>query len=229
MTTDEPTTDDEIAFTTDRGADVTVTAEDGALFITVPEHGLTAARATLDRERGQDVLDAGIHRDNSGERFRALIPVGDRRETLAALREASEPAQTDEPLTYEVVEETERLPSLDGWGGDTRTVETLQASKLHAEMTDRQRELARRVDTDRVPDDADVGDALTLDELLDDPRTADEQEQDALEEAAETGEKVIIARSSTGCYDATKECSLDHVTRVATPEGEIETRRTHTY
>jgi len=89
MSADTPTAGDEIAFTTDRGADVTVTASSGALFVDVPEHGLLGARATLGRERGQDVLDAGTHRDDSGERFRALIPVGDRRESLAALREAS--------------------------------------------------------------------------------------------------------------------------------------------
>ncbi len=227
---------DAVEWTTDQGSDVTVTADNGRLFVTLDGSDETGAgvsfrrqRAELTTKRGTDVLDAGRQRDESGERFNAFVPVDGRREEIEALREESVIEPTDEPLTYEVKERTEQKPTLDGWGGGERTVTSLEATKRRAEMTERQKELHRKVDTDSVPDDAEVGDEIAVDELLEDPRTSEERDQDAIEEAAETGEEVVISRGTTDCNDADKECNLDHVTRVATPDGEIETRRTHTY
>jgi hypothetical protein len=224
MTTDNSTTDDEINFTTDRGADVTVRADAGTLFVTFDSGGVSVddTKAQLDYAKGTHVLDAGTHRDDSNDRVRALIPVEGRRDEIEALREAS---IDDSPLTYEV---EERSNGTGSWGQEL-TEQTLVASKSRKEMTDRESELARRVDTDRVPDDAEPGDVLTFEDLLDDPRTSEEQEQDALNEAAETGDEVVINESTTDCNDPRKECSLDRVTRVATPEGAVETRRTHTH
>jgi len=224
MTTDKPTPNDEVEFTTDRGADVMVRAEAGSLKITF-DAGSTSvedASAQLDREKGMDVLDAGTHRDDSGERFRALIPVGDRREEIEQLREDS---KDDSPLIFEVKEYSKGTGS---WG-QKLTSEKLVPSKSYTEMSEREKELKRRVDTDCVPDDAEAGDVLTLEDVLDDPRTRDERDRDARDEAAETGEEVVINKSTTSCNDSSRECNLDRVTRVATPEGEIETRRTHTY
>lgn len=235
--TADTSSNDSIEWTTDSGSDVTVTAEGGTLYVSLDGTDETGAgvqferqRATLTVERGTDVLDAGTQRDDSGERFRALVPVEVDVEDVEALREASEISPTDEPLRYEVVEREESKPSLDGWGGGTRTVQTLSATKDAREMTDRQTELHRRVDAETdVPDEADPGDVLAVDELLDDPRTAEEREQDAVDEAVDTGEEVVISESTTDCDDSDRECSLDRVTRVATPDGEVETRRVHTH
>ncbi|RLM94369.1 hypothetical protein D3D01_16025 [Haloarcula sp. Atlit-7R] len=215
---------DELSFTTDRGADVTVRAESGTLFVTFDAGNASVedSSARLDREKGMDVLDAGTHRDNSGERFRALIPVDDRRDEIEQLREDS---KDDSPLTYEVEEYSKGTGS---WGQEL-TGQKLVPSKSYNEMTEREQDLSMKVDTDRVPDDAEPGDVLTFEDLLDDARTNEEKDEDALDEAAETGEEVVINKSTTSCNDSSKECNLDHVTRVATPEGDIESRRTHTY
>jgi len=226
---------DTIEWTTDTGTDVTVSADNGTLFVTLEGNDETGAdvsfeeqRATVTVERGTDVLDCGKQRDDSGERFRAFVPLEVGRDEIEQLKEDSTPEQTDEPLTFTVEEHTKKSRA-GGWGEREITKQRLSRNKSHAEMTDRQRALNGRVDTDRVPDDAESGDVLTLDDLLNDPRTRDEREQDALDEAAETGEEVVITKSTTGCNDSSRECNLDHVTRVATPEGEIETQRTHTY
>lgn len=215
---------DKITFTTDRGADVTVMADSGTLFVTFAAGNASVedSSARLDREKGMDVLDAGTHRDSSGERFRALIPVGDRRDEIEQLREDS---KDDSPLTYEAKEYSKGTGS---WGQEL-TETKLVPSKSYNEMNERERDLSRKVDTDRVPDGAEPGDVLTFEDLLDDARTTEEKEQDALDAAAGTGEEVVINKSTTSCNDSSKECNLDHVTRVATPEGDIETRRTHTY
>jgi len=224
MTTQTDDATDSIEFTTDRGADVTVRAESGTLFVTFDagDASVDDASARLDRENGMDVLDAGTHRDNSGERFRALIPVGDRRDAIEQLREDS---KDDSPLTYKVEEYSKGTGS---WGQEL-TDEKLVPSKSYSEMSEREQDLSRKVDTDRVPDDAEPGDVLTLEDLLDDTRTSDEKDQGALDEAVETGEEIVISKSTTSCNDPAKECNLDHVTRVATPDGDIETRRSHTY
>jgi len=226
---------DTIEWTTDTGSDVTVSADNGTLFVTLEGSDETGAgvsfdeqRATVTVERGTDVLDCGKQRDDSGERFRAFVPLEVSRDEIKQLKEDSIPEQTDEPLTF-VVEEYTKTSRAGGWGKRKITKQRLNRNKSHAEMTDRQRELSTRIDTDRVPDDAESGDVLTVDDLLDDPRTRDERDQDALDEAAETGEKVVISTSTTSCNEPREECNLDRVTRVATPEGEIETRRTHTY
>lgn len=53
---------------------------------------------------------------------------------------------------------------------------------------------------------------------------------EAAEEAAETGEKVHLARSiDTRCSDPKRECNLDHLHYCVTPEGDIDVKRTHTY
>ena len=215
---------EEITFTTDRGADVTVRADAGSLYVTFDagKASVEDVSARLDREKGMDVLDAGTHRDDNGECFRALIPVGDRRNEIEQLREDS---KDDTPLTYDVEEYSKSTGS---WGQEL-TGERLVPSKSFSEMTEREQELSHKVDTDRVPDEAEPGDVLTFEDLLDDARTSEEKDQDALDEAAETGEEVIISESTTYCNDPSKECNIDYVTRLATPEGDIETRRTHTY
>jgi len=225
MATSEDT-DDGIEFTTERGADVRVTADGETLWVDVTSDAVNLdTTGHLDTHEGRDVLNCGRHRVG-GSRQIIQIPVDDRRESIENLK--TDPT-TDEPLTYEVVEKEESRPSLDGWGGGTRTVKMLSPSKEQKQRTDRQRELHLRVDTDRIPEEAEVGDVLTFEDLLDDARTADEQDQDALNKAADTGEEVVINESMTDCNDTSKECNLDHVTKVATPEGEIETRRSHTY
>jgi len=209
---------------TDGSKDVTVIAEAGKLHVTLdsPDVSFERQRATLETVKGLDVLDAGVQRDDSGERFQAYIKIGDRRDEIEQLREDS---KDDSPLEYEVVVDR----STGSWGQDLESLK-LKASKTHTEMTERERELAIEIDREAdVPDDAEAGDTYTLEEILEDVRTRDEIEQDALDEAAESGEEVVINKSTTGCNDSSKECNLDHVARVATPDGDIETRRTHTY
>jgi len=58
-------------------------------------------------------------------------------------------------------------------------------------------------------------------------RERTDEERAALDEAAETGERVVIDQTTIDCRDPGAECSADRVTRVATPEGEIESRTTH--
>lgn len=218
---------DELSFETDSGADVIVWAESGTIYATFGAGDLSAegTRASLTTKRGIECLDCGTHRDDSGEKHRVHIPTDGHREEIEELREDS---KSDEPLRYEVVEHTETSRA-GGWGEREITTQKLSANKSVAEMTEREQTLSHKVDTDRAPEDTEVGDVLALDDLLDDARTADEKDQDALDEAAETGEEVVISKTTTDCNDSSEECNLDHVTRVATPEGDVETRRTHTY
>lgn len=217
---------DEITFTTNGGADVAVTADNGTLFVDANGDDFAfETSAQLTTARGTDVLDCGRQRDDSGTKFRAYIPVGERKEEIEQLREDSEPEPTDEPLTYEVTETTRK----GSWGQEI-TKQKLRATKSYGEMSEKQKELDMKVNKKNdVPDDAEAGDIVALEDILGDTRTREEKDQDALEEAAETGEEVIISKSTTDCNDSSKECNLDHVSRVATPDGEIETRRTHTY
>jgi hypothetical protein len=53
--------------------------------------------------------------------------------------------------------------------------------------------------------------------------------RDFFEEAEETGEPVEVASGNSRCSDRSKECDLDLLTYRATPEGEIDVKRTHTY
>jgi len=50
-----------------------------------------------------------------------------------------------------------------------------------------------------------------------------------LEEASRTGEEVVVRRWAVDCNDDEKECSLDKMAEIATPDGTLKTRRTHTY
>jgi hypothetical protein len=54
-------------------------------------------------------------------------------------------------------------------------------------------------------------------------------EERALQEAEESGEDVVVASWVEDCRDRRRECSVDRVQRVATPDGDVVTRRTHTY
>lgn len=86
--------------------------------------------------------------------------------------------------------------------GQELTGERLTPTKEHKHMTDRQRKLHRQIDTDHdVPKDAIPGDGYAVEDLLNDPRTAEKREQDALDEAAETGETAVINKSTTNCND----------------------------
>lgn len=53
--------------------------------------------------------------------------------------------------------------------------------------------------------------------------------QEAFEEAAEAGEPVTVATGSEHCDGSVRECSLDRLTYRATPDGDIDIQRTHTY
>lgn len=130
-------------------------------------------------------------------------------------------------LTYEVEEHT----TLRKTTGPDITELKLIASKRHEEMSEDEKDLWMEVKLyGEVPDDAEAGDVYLPTEVLPDGhQTAAERDQAALDEAAETGDVVVISEGTTGCNDDDKECSLDRVARVATPEGDIEKRRTHTY
>jgi len=216
-----------IEFETDSDADVTLWAESGTLFAEFDAGDISTDQTTarVVTKRGDELLDCGNHRDNSGTKHHIHIPVGDRRDDIEQLVEDS---KDDSPLTYRIEEYT-KISTAGGWGKREITKQRLSPSKSYSEMSEREQDLSRKVDTDRVPDDAEPGDVLTFEDLLDDARTDEEKDQDALDEAAETGEEVVINKSMTDCNDSSKECNLDHVTRVATPEGDTETRRTHTY
>jgi len=101
----------------------------------------------------------------------------------------------------------------------------------YEDQTERERKLSIDVRLyGELPDDAEEGEVYTAWELLPDGhQTSEQRDQDALDEAQETGEEVIITSATIGCNDDNRDCTLDHVSRVATPEGEIEKRRTRTY
>jgi len=98
-------------------------------------------------------------------------------------------------------------------------------------LTEEQKDLHTEVRLyGELPDGAEEGEVYTAWELLPDGhQTAEQRDQDALDEAQETGEEVIITSATIVCNDDGRECSLDRVSRVATPEGKIEKRRAHTY
>jgi hypothetical protein len=221
----DPIEPDSITFTTDRGSDVTVTAEAGQLFVTIDSSAITINQtsAVVETCKGTVVLALGIHRVQ-GNREAIKVPIEEYKEDIEELRKES---KDDSPLTYEVEEFTHTIRS--DWGNKDVTKHRLSPSKTYGEMTGREQTLSHRVNTDDVPSEAEPGDVLTLDDLLDDTRTKAEKEQDALDEAVKTGEEVTISKTMTPCNSSSKECNLDHVTRVATPGGDIETRRTHTY
>lgn len=52
---------------------------------------------------------------------------------------------------------------------------------------------------------------------------------DAFDEAQDAGEQVVIGDSTSDCNDDGKQCNLDIITYIATPDGDVETTRTHTY
>lgn len=53
--------------------------------------------------------------------------------------------------------------------------------------------------------------------------------REAIEDAIDSGERVEVARGTDSCRDPSAECNLDHVTYYATPDGEIDISRTHTF
>lgn len=134
---------------------------------------------------------------------------------------------TTELLTYEVEEQTKLVKTT---GPDITELNPIPQFSLE-DLDGAAQDLALDVRLyGSLPEDAQAGDVYTARDLLPaDHQTAAEHDNDALEEAAETGEEVVINKSTTSCNDSSKECNLDHITRVATPGGDIETRRTHTY
>lgn len=213
-----------LQFETDRGTNVTVTADRGTLHVDTDSPDLSTS-ARLGTHKGVDVLNCGKHR-LGGSKTVVHIPVGDHKDDIEQLREES---KSDEELAYEVVE-VEKSTRTDGWGSGTVTRTELRANKSLSEMDDGEKDRHFDIDTEHdVPEDAETGDTLTPADILDDARTTEEKDQDALDEADETGEEVVISETTTDCNDSSKECNLDRVTRVATPDGNVETRRTHTY
>lgn len=213
---------------TRNGNSVIVEAENGELFVSLEgdDFEIDHSRAVFDRVQQKTVLFAGVHSTPTGKQFKACILTRGHEDELKQLRENSKPT---EPLTYEVVEHTNYIP--DGWGGRMEKTELrLRANKTRTEMTDKEGELNIRINKTRdVPDDAEPGDEYTLDDLLEDTRTRDERDQDALNEAAEKGETVTIKSWTEMCPHDHRECNVDHMTRIATPGGEIRTERVHTY
>lgn len=53
--------------------------------------------------------------------------------------------------------------------------------------------------------------------------------REGFEEASDLGENVEVASGTASCNDAEEECSLDLLTYYATPDGDIDVARTHTY
>lgn len=214
------------AFTTDRGANVTVTADNGTLLVSVEADDITIDQTTarIGTLKQQPVLHLGEHRVQ-GTREKIHIPITEHKHDLEQLRENSEPEPTDEPLTYEVVESTRT----GGWGQEI-TTQRLRPTKPFSERTDKQRELHWKIhERHDVPNGVEAGDIIPIEDLLDDTRTREEKNQDAIEEAGETGDVVVINKTTTPCNDSGKECDIDHVTRIAHPDGTIETKRRHTY
>jgi single-stranded DNA-specific DHH superfamily exonuclease len=70
-----------------------------------------------------------------------------------------------------------------------------------------------------------VADYPTLRGTNADPETV----RESLDVAAESGERVQVASGTASCSDPNEECSLDRLTYYATPNGEIDISRTHTY
>jgi hypothetical protein len=58
-----------------------------------------------------------------------------------------------------------------------------------------------------------------------DPETV----RELVDEAAESEEKVQVASGTASCSDPNEECNLDRLTYYATPNGEIDVSRIHTY
>jgi hypothetical protein len=209
------------------GRQITITADRGRLTVTVDGDDLEFEFLSPQfvTHKGDNFLDCGRQRLNDGTKINAQVGIDDRKAELKQLKEDSKRTHS---LAYTVEEYTKTTRS--DWGNNKVTKQRLSPNKTVREMTDRESELHRRVDRERdVPDDAEPGETFGFEELLDDPRTRDERDQDALDEAAETGEEVVITRSTTDCNDPSKECNVDHVSRVATPDGDITTQRIHTY
>lgn len=53
--------------------------------------------------------------------------------------------------------------------------------------------------------------------------------REAIKHAVESDERTEIAHSTDSCRDPSEECNLDQLTYYATPAGEIDVDRTHTY
>lgn len=87
---------------------------------------------------------------------------------------------------------------------------------VDAIVADREREQARQ----ELRNDHPVLYGVTFDP--DDVRAA-------LDEASAAGERVPALSTTGECADDSRECSLDRVAFVATPDGEIDVERTHTY
>lgn len=68
------------------------------------------------------------------------------------------------------------------------------------------------------------------DEIEEKMRVMEQEEmRRKLEDAKKTGEKQLLKKYTTRCNDPKKECNIDFVKLYATPSGDIETERTHTY
>lgn len=223
---------DTIEFETEEtGAKVTITAKKGTLLVTLNSDAVDVREttATIDREQRTDVLNLGIHRVQ-GERERLFVPIEGRKEEIEQLREDSELEPNDEPVEYVVTERTRT----GGWGQEI-TNQSLSLESEFGHMTERQAAIHRqKVDEENdVPEDAEAGDTVLLQDIVDDMKTREEKRQEeieeAIEEAQEKGEEVVIRKSHESCNDSRKQCDIDMVTLVATPEGDTEERRTHTH
>lgn len=136
---------------------------------------------------------------------------------------------TAEPLRFKVVEKRKVNPKISG-----ATYHRIEAQKPPEDRTDEESRIVRKVNARHdVPEDAEDGDEFTVEELAEaidrDLRPESQKEQDALREAREAGETVTVWKTTDFCDDSSKQCSTDTVRKVATPDGEIETQREHTF
>lgn len=93
---DLPNAPDPVEFTTERGADVTITANMARMQkqLTVTVEGgaveFDEARARLDRAKGTDVVNCGRQKTKDGDTVKAMIPVGEHKDGIESLKEAAE-------------------------------------------------------------------------------------------------------------------------------------------
>ena len=106
--------------------------------------------------------------------------------------------------------------------GDTWTLDEAAArvdgvdDEIEAVRADREAEQAREEMLERFP---------RLRRTGADPETV----MEGAEQAAEEDTDVVVAHGGGECSDPSLECSWDNISYIVTPEGEIETSRTHTY
>ena len=203
----------------------------------LPDAKLDALRADL--EAAQEYYDATEQAKRDAPlRFRVVkheYRVSDYSTSDLALRPTKDRRhQTDDDRA--LIEEAGDLGGTAGLGdgGDPKAFGDMEKGdefaadelreRLNAEFADEQdeREARREREADR---EALVDEHPELRGLSFDT----EEARAAFDEAVETGESAVIATTSTECNGEVRECSTDRLVHRATPDGGVETERTHTH